>query len=607
MKIMFSSMASSFYKTLHPSSTPLLTDLLLILHHRRLSPLHRRSRSSITPLPQYLSFSFDADEFRYLLHAVFCRCSLKLVSVVAAASTYSSRRRWFSDRYGKLSVNELPSFFSYFDLVVASPVEDYFLYIDDLKNPDKEEAEKITQPYLDALGEDYSELLFFPLQSCMNHSCSSNAKAFKRDEDRDGQAAIIAVRPIRKGKEWQSKEWHLNDTEKTIIFSNTVSLPDDVDSSDEELSDPSNLDYLERPISHYYDEDELFGCKLPKPQRSNGILKKGGVHLHKQVHLRSLNCLDDSVEFATPPSAPPIIDADFPPQLERFSKGSPMNEQNDSWPSRESVAGRSECSIEQKPSNVKATTDFAQRLDRTITEDTERPHLAYYNTSCNSQYAWQTLITYDACICLCLQAWARGCTEAPEFLKDECLALRRGSGDKRVWHPLDIHKHGEGIKRRNRGVFELEAIASPNEEKGFESDDEGEELVPPAKKFKHSLMEVESVENLRFKQTQIRLWFGISSKQDPSNRNNESVLYGNNCAMLSETGDYIKGEDINMSISHAADSIGLKEIPRYEVKIIEEDDWMKGAQRLRAIYELGWEIEPLDLSFVSGIFSFSRL
>ncbi|RYR59798.1 hypothetical protein Ahy_A05g025782 isoform G [Arachis hypogaea] len=100
-------------------------------------------------------------------------------------------------------------------------------------------------------------------------------------------------------------------------------------------------------------------------------------------------------------------------------------------------------------------------------------------------------------------------------------------------------------------------------------------------------------------------------------------------------------EDINMSISHAADSIGLKEIPRYEVKIIEEDDWMKGAQllnllrsllsilirgmitysyygkltyvryefeclpgymkglatweRLRAIYELGWEIEPLDL------------
>ncbi|XLU29571.1 hypothetical protein S245_065637, partial [Arachis hypogaea] len=50
--------------------------------------------------------------------------------------------------------------------------------------------------------------------------------------------------------------------------------------------------------------------------------------------------------------------------------------------------------------------------------------------------------------------------------------------------------------KRSRDVFELEAIASPHKEKGFESDDEGEELVPPAKKFKHSLMEVESVENL---------------------------------------------------------------------------------------------------------------
>jgi hypothetical protein len=50
----------------------------------------------------------------------------------------------------------------------------------------QEEAEKITQPILDALGEDYSTscegTAFFPLQSCMNHSCCPNAKAFKRDE-----------------------------------------------------------------------------------------------------------------------------------------------------------------------------------------------------------------------------------------------------------------------------------------------------------------------------------------------------------------------------------------------------------------------------------------
>ncbi|KAG2396767.1 uncharacterized protein HKW66_Vig0230420 [Vigna angularis] len=37
-------------------------------------------------------------------------------------------------------------------------------------------------------------------------------------------------------------------------------------------------------------------------------------------------------------------------------------------------------------------------------------------------------------------------------------------------------------------------------------------------------------------------------------------------------------EDINISILHAAGSIGLKEIPRYEVKIYEEDDWMRRSQ-----------------------------
>ncbi|CAA0816080.1 Histone-lysine N-methyltransferase ATXR2 [Striga hermonthica] len=91
------------------------------------------------------------------------------------------------------------------NLVVASPVEDYFLFIDDLPLSQKKEAEKITKSFLDALGDDYSisceGTAFFPLQSCMNHSCIPNAKAFKREEDKDGQATIIAERPIRKGEE----------------------------------------------------------------------------------------------------------------------------------------------------------------------------------------------------------------------------------------------------------------------------------------------------------------------------------------------------------------------------------------------------------------------
>uniref|UniRef100_A0A1J3G1H6 Histone-lysine N-methyltransferase ATXR2 n=1 Tax=Noccaea caerulescens TaxID=107243 RepID=A0A1J3G1H6_NOCCA len=91
------------------------------------------------------------------------------------------------------------------DLVVASPVEDYFLYIDDLPDAEKEAAEEITRPFLDALGDEYSDCCqgtaFFPLQSCINHSCCPNAKAFKREEDRDGQTVIIASRRINKNEE----------------------------------------------------------------------------------------------------------------------------------------------------------------------------------------------------------------------------------------------------------------------------------------------------------------------------------------------------------------------------------------------------------------------
>ncbi|KAM0932313.1 hypothetical protein DsansV1_C46g0241481 [Dioscorea sansibarensis] len=44
------------------------------------------------------------------------------------------------------------------------------------------------------------------------------------------------------------------------------------------------------------------------------------------------------------------------------------------------------------------------------------------------QSAWQTFVAYDACFRLCLNAWARNCMEAPEFLRDECVVLRNAFG-----------------------------------------------------------------------------------------------------------------------------------------------------------------------------------
>lgn len=39
-----------------------------------------------------------------------------------------------------------------------------------------------------------------------------------------------------------------------------------------------------------------------------------------------------------------------------------------------------------------------------------------------------------------------------------------------------------------------------------------------------------------------------------------------------------EGEDVNMCISHASNSIGMKEIPDYEVKMDEQHEWIKKTQ-----------------------------
>ncbi|XP_044510377.1 uncharacterized protein LOC123228931 isoform X2 [Mangifera indica] len=45
---------------------------------------------------------------------------------------------------------------------------------------------------------------------------------------------------------------------------------------------------------------------------------------------------------------------------------------------------------------------------------------------------WHAVIAYDACVRLCLHAWARGCMEAPMFLDNECALLREAFGLQQV-------------------------------------------------------------------------------------------------------------------------------------------------------------------------------
>ncbi|CAO2813042.1 unnamed protein product [Amaranthus hypochondriacus] len=66
----------------------------------------------------------------------------------------------------------------------------------------------------------------------------------------------------------------------------------------------------------------------------------------------------------------------------------------------------------------------------------------------NGQNALQTLVAYDACIRLCLHAWANGCPDAPEFLRDECLILRKAFGlNKLLLHPQGMQTEKDGVPK----------------------------------------------------------------------------------------------------------------------------------------------------------------
>ncbi|CAK7349180.1 unnamed protein product [Dovyalis caffra] len=247
---------------------------------------------------------------------------------------------------------------------------------------------------------------------------------------------------------------------------------------------PTDFDYLEKPVMQCYqeqDDEEIFGVTrnrpTPKTKLNRGVLKEdlkielpghfrrlktnigvdgdlgfrrfstpqknsvgsgGSFSLRERVQLRNAHlgtCSNEAkvfraVEDVGTPSAPPIMEIGgeegsvmVETEMEQIEYGVGK--------SRESTEGLVDQTLQSVPS-----TECNERVNNTATGEMEgkmpywqtslSDHSPCYNTG--GQYAWQTMIAYDACIRLCLYAWARGRTEAPEFLRDECLILRSAFG-----------------------------------------------------------------------------------------------------------------------------------------------------------------------------------
>lgn len=94
------------------------------------------------------------------------------------------------------------------DMQVASPVEEYFLLVDDLEDgPQKEAITAVTQPILDALDASYDTagegIGLFPLQATLNHSCAPNVwlKKEEGEDEEDGRVVAVLKTDVAAGDE----------------------------------------------------------------------------------------------------------------------------------------------------------------------------------------------------------------------------------------------------------------------------------------------------------------------------------------------------------------------------------------------------------------------
>jgi hypothetical protein len=99
-------------------------------------------------------------------------------------------------------------------MLVASPVPLWAQEVDDVEETLSEEEKtnldfyKSIEEYEGLQGIMESEFewvclgnAFYSLQACLNHSCVPNARAFKREQDKNGNAVILAVGKIAPGEE----------------------------------------------------------------------------------------------------------------------------------------------------------------------------------------------------------------------------------------------------------------------------------------------------------------------------------------------------------------------------------------------------------------------
>ncbi|KAH6784477.1 pesticidal crystal cry8Ba protein [Perilla frutescens var. hirtella] len=176
------------------------------------------------------------------------------------------------------------------------------------------------------------------------------------------------------------------------------------------------------------------GISVEKIHTPGANLPRTGVQPNKQTINQDFHNAREQEKFSDDdiPSAPPLAGSfQHPNQVSE----KPPTVRADADP-RSATSGASAAKIE--PNKYKSTTLSSAEVE---TSEVSVRNAAVSSHPLPGRYPtfhasglgnWYAVLSYDACVRLCLHSWARGCMEAPPFLENECALLRDVFGLRKV-------------------------------------------------------------------------------------------------------------------------------------------------------------------------------
>ncbi|KAJ0694111.1 hypothetical protein HanPI659440_Chr15g0605101 [Helianthus annuus] len=273
------------------------------------------------------------------------------------------------------------------------------------------------------------------------------------------KSGVVPLSQVLPRDDTNSTSEDMSTDSDTEVYGGRYSL-DSSSPQDDRVPSVSNNRYHDpvqrRPQYHVYSSDVSSSVEMTR-NRNVGDRLRGANRYDVRSSVYTEDESDDSVEsseYSTTqvgasienlprkdaytskedfPSAPPISGSFGEIKQE---EDSPCSKTNITTSRVDSHDLEANSSVQKKTPSVAVKEDHKQETLNTSSigaktgSDSIPTRLPTFHAS--SLGPWHGMIAYDACVRLCLHAWAKGCMEAPVFLENECALLRRAFGLQQV-------------------------------------------------------------------------------------------------------------------------------------------------------------------------------